>query len=334
MDSVPNGGWLDGCLNVLAGAEVLRRIADEGTPPVTVRLVDWADEEGARFGRSPSARLRPRTRWRTRTSCASSRTETASRFPTRSAPTASTSTGRSMPTASSRPRPRTSSSTSSRAPCSSRSTSRSGSCSARSAWSATASPGRARPRTRARPRWTSAATRSRARRSSPSRSATSRARRATAPCAPRAASSAGRDRHLGRGDRGAAADQRHSTQASSPRCSRAQELSRGFAEEERIDVAWERIWSIEPILSTRRSSGSPTRRSTRWRARRTGCRRGHSHDAAEVSRDGIPPSWFRPEPARPLAHEAREYHEARAPRASVAALDRLASKTIDWVAAR
>ncbi len=52
MDSVPNGGWLDGCLNVLAGVEVLRRIASEGTPPVTVRLVDWADEEGARFGRS------------------------------------------------------------------------------------------------------------------------------------------------------------------------------------------------------------------------------------------------------------------------------------------
>jgi N-carbamoyl-L-amino-acid hydrolase len=52
MDSVPNGGWLDGCLNVLAGVEVLRRVAEEGTPPLTVRLVDWADEEGARFGRS------------------------------------------------------------------------------------------------------------------------------------------------------------------------------------------------------------------------------------------------------------------------------------------
>jgi N-carbamoyl-L-amino-acid hydrolase len=52
LDSVPNGGWLDGCLNVLAGLEVLRRLAAEGTPPVTVRLVDWADEEGARFGRS------------------------------------------------------------------------------------------------------------------------------------------------------------------------------------------------------------------------------------------------------------------------------------------
>jgi N-carbamoyl-L-amino-acid hydrolase len=52
IDSVPNGGWLDGCLNVLAGVEVLRRIAEEGTPSQTVRLVNWADEEGARFGRS------------------------------------------------------------------------------------------------------------------------------------------------------------------------------------------------------------------------------------------------------------------------------------------
>ena len=54
MDSVPNGGWLDGCLNVLAGVEILRRINTQynGKPPVTVRLVDWADEEGARFGKS------------------------------------------------------------------------------------------------------------------------------------------------------------------------------------------------------------------------------------------------------------------------------------------
>src|SRR3989449_6075143 len=52
IDSVPNGGWLDGSLNVVAGVEVLRRIAEEGSPPVSVRLVNWADEEGARFGRS------------------------------------------------------------------------------------------------------------------------------------------------------------------------------------------------------------------------------------------------------------------------------------------
>ncbi len=54
MDSVPNGGWLDGSLNVFAGVEILRRIDAQyhGRPPVTVRLVDWADEEGARFGKS------------------------------------------------------------------------------------------------------------------------------------------------------------------------------------------------------------------------------------------------------------------------------------------
>lgn len=52
LDSVPNGGWLDGCLNVMAGLEVLRRFASEGKPPVTIRVVSWADEEGARFGRS------------------------------------------------------------------------------------------------------------------------------------------------------------------------------------------------------------------------------------------------------------------------------------------
>lgn len=54
LDSVPNGGWLDGALDVMVGLEVLRRISAEhsGPPPITVRLVDWADEEGARFGRS------------------------------------------------------------------------------------------------------------------------------------------------------------------------------------------------------------------------------------------------------------------------------------------
>jgi hydantoinase/carbamoylase family amidase len=52
IDSVANGGWLDGSLGVVGGLEVLRRIAASGTPPVTVRLVSWADEEGARFGPS------------------------------------------------------------------------------------------------------------------------------------------------------------------------------------------------------------------------------------------------------------------------------------------
>lgn len=54
IDSVPNGGWLDGSLDTFAGVEILRRLNAQynGRPPVTVRLVDWADEEGARFGKS------------------------------------------------------------------------------------------------------------------------------------------------------------------------------------------------------------------------------------------------------------------------------------------
>ena len=53
LDSVPNGGWLDGALGVLAGGEVLRALHRDGVDlPVSVSVVDWADEEGARFGRS------------------------------------------------------------------------------------------------------------------------------------------------------------------------------------------------------------------------------------------------------------------------------------------
>jgi allantoate deiminase len=51
LDSVPNGGWLDGCLGVMAAFEALR-MHTGSKPPVTLKLVDWADEEGARFGRS------------------------------------------------------------------------------------------------------------------------------------------------------------------------------------------------------------------------------------------------------------------------------------------
>ena len=51
LDSVPNGGWLDGPLGVLAGLEALR-IHRQRARPVTLAVVDFADEEGARFSRS------------------------------------------------------------------------------------------------------------------------------------------------------------------------------------------------------------------------------------------------------------------------------------------
>lgn len=52
IDFVPNGGWLDSCLGVAAGLEVLRHICIRGKPAVTIRLVAWAEEEGTQFGRS------------------------------------------------------------------------------------------------------------------------------------------------------------------------------------------------------------------------------------------------------------------------------------------
>ena len=318
MDSVPNGGWLDGCLNVLAGAEVLRRIAEEGTPPVTVRLVDWADEEGARFGRSLFG----------------SSAAAGSMADQDELRKLVDREGVSLPDAigafdvdldrvargarrSSTARPRTSSSTSSRARCSSRSTCRSASCSGRSASSGRASRGPARRRTPARRRWTSGATPSPGPRSSRSRSATIARETGDGAvctsggvtCRPGIVTSVVETAEQ-------LLDQRHLDAAKlASMLARAQELARRFAEEERIDVAWERIWSIEPILFDETLIGLADEaiREVSGAAHRLPS--GPLHDAAEVSRAGVPDrDAVRPEPARPLAHEARG-HEARAPRA-------------------
>ncbi|MBS1842703.1 MAG: Zn-dependent hydrolase [Acidobacteria bacterium] len=52
VDSVPNGGWLDGALGVVTALEAVRHYAAAPNHPVTLKLVDFADEEGARFGHS------------------------------------------------------------------------------------------------------------------------------------------------------------------------------------------------------------------------------------------------------------------------------------------
>ena len=130
IDSVPNGGWLDGALGVLGALEVLRAIAEAGTPPCTVTLIDFADEEGARFGRSlfGSSWLSRQHQGRRRARPARRRRRHGS--PTWSPSTASTSIepalrGAGLPTCG-----HTSSCTSSRARCSRAPVSRSGRCSA------------------------------------------------------------------------------------------------------------------------------------------------------------------------------------------------------------
>ena len=53
IDAVPDGGWLDGVLGLMTALETVRQLAKSSEPPpVTVKFVDWADEEGARFTRS------------------------------------------------------------------------------------------------------------------------------------------------------------------------------------------------------------------------------------------------------------------------------------------
>ncbi len=130
-------------------------------------------------------------------------------------------------------------------------------------------------------------------------------------------------------------DQRHLDAAKlASMLERAQELSRRFAEEERIEVEWERIWSIEPILfdetlirfcdeAIREVAGASHRLPS-----------GPLHDAAEVSRAGVPTVMLFVQSLRGLSHTKLEDTKPEHLELAVRALDRLATKTIDWVAGR
>ena len=114
---------------------------------------------------------------------------------------------------------------------------------------------------------------------------------------------------------------------------RVQELAREFAAEERIDVAWERIWSIEPILFDETLIGladEAIREVTETAYRLPS---GPLHDAAEVSRAGVPTVMLFVQSLRGLSHTKLEDTKPEHLELSVAALDRLATKTIAHVAA-
>jgi acetylornithine deacetylase/succinyl-diaminopimelate desuccinylase-like protein len=114
---------------------------------------------------------------------------------------------------------------------------------------------------------------------------------------------------------------------------RVQELAHGFAEEERIEVVWERIWSIEPILFDETLIGladEAIREVTETSYRLPS---GPLHDAAEVSRAGVPTVMVFVQSLRGLSHTKLEDTMAEHLELSVAALDRLATKTIAHVAA-
>ena len=113
----------------------------------------------------------------------------------------------------------------------------------------------------------------------------------------------------------------------------AKRASERFAEEEDIEVEWERIWNIEPILfddalleladeAIKEVAGTSHRLPS-----------GPLHDAAEVARAGIPTVMVFVQSLRGLSHTKLEDTKEEHLELAVQALDRLAAKTIDRVAA-
>ena len=334
IDSVPNGGWLDGSLNVVAGVEVLRRIASDGKPPVTVRLVNWADEEGARFGRSlfgssaAAGSMADQDELR----------QLADREGI-ALPDALTAHGVDLDTA-----------------LDARSELESASAYIelhieqgpvleslglplgvvlgtfgverhRITWHGQAAHAGSTPMNKRRDALAGAAKlaleiRDIARRTGGGAVCTSGA----VVCKPGIVTSVVETAEQ-------LLDQRDlNAQRLGAMLAEAKAASERFAAEESLEVDWERIWSIEPILfdetligfceeAIRDVAGNPYRLPS-----------GPLHDAAEVSRAGIPTVMLFVQSLRGLSHTKLENTREEHLELAVSALDRLASKTIDWVA--
>src|SRR6476620_2083104 len=336
MDSVPNGGWLDGCLNVLAGAEVLRRIAEEGTPPVAIRLVNWADEEGARFGRSLFG-----------SSAAAGSMSDQDELRQLADPD-----GVSLPEALAAFGVDLDSASAARAAL--------GSAAAylelhieqgpvlesielplgvvlgtfgverhRITWHGQAAHAGSTPMDRRRDALAGAAKlaleiREIAKRAGDGAVCTS----GGVVCKPGIVTSVVETAEQ-------LLDQRNMDAAVLARMlSEAQEAADRFAAEENVEVEWSRIWNIQPILfdetlvgfaedAVREVSGTSHRLPS-----------GPLHDAAEVARAGVPTVMLFVQSLRGLSHTKLEDTKPEHLELAVSALDRLASKTIDWTAPR
>ena len=115
---------------------------------------------------------------------------------------------------------------------------------------------------------------------------------------------------------------------------RAQELvADGSRRRSAIEVDWERIWSIEPILFDETLIGFADEAIREVAGTSHRLPSGPLHDAAEVARAGVPTVMLFVQSLRGLSHTKLEDTKTEHLELAVAALDRLASKTIDWVAA-
>jgi N-carbamoyl-L-amino-acid hydrolase len=112
----------------------------------------------------------------------------------------------------------------------------------------------------------------------------------------------------------------------------AKGASERFAGEERIDVEWDRIWSIEPILFDETLIGFADEAVTEIARASHRLPSGPLHDAAEVARAGVPTVMLFVQSLRGLSHTKLEDTKEEHLELSVAALDGLVSRTIEWVA--
>ena len=335
MDSVPNGGWLDGSLNVLAGVEVLRRISEGGEPPVTVRLVNWADEEGARFGRSlfdssaASGSMRDQDELRTlvdkngeslpeslaahgvdldRALDAGGELESAPAYLELHIEQGPVLESLGLPLGVV--------------------LGTFGVERHRVTWRGQAAHAGSTPMGERRDALAGAAKlaleiREIAARTGDGAVCTS----GGVVCRPGIVTSVVETAEQ-------LLDQRHlDAEKLASMLAQAKEASERFAAEERIDVEFERIWSIEPILFDETLLGfcEDAVREVAGTAHRLPS--GLLHDAAEVSRAGVPTVMMFVQSLRGLSHTKLEDTKAEHLELAVAALDRLAAKTIDWVTA-
>ena len=334
IDSVPNGGWLDGSLNVVAGAEVVRRLAGQGTPPVTIRLVNWADEEGARFGRSLFGS----------SAAAGSMTDQDDLRALRdrdgiALPDALAANGVDLDRALDARRQLENAAAYLELHIEQGPVLESmgiplgavlgtyGVERWRITWTGQAAHAGSTPMDRRRDALAGAAKlaleiRDIAARVGDGAVCTS----GGVVCRPGIVTSVVETAEQ-------LLDQRHLDAASLAELLRqAQDASRRFADEERIEVDWERIWNIEPILFDETLIGfcDDACREVAGVSHRLPS--GPLHDAAEVARAGVPTVMLFVQSLRGLSHTKLEDTKEEHLEQCVAALDRLADKTIAWVA--
>jgi len=128
-------------------------------------------------------------------------------------------------------------------------------------------------------------------------------------------------------------DQRHLDAAKlASMLAEAKAASKRIAEEENIDVEWQRIWNIEPILFDERLIELAEEAVNEVAGTSHRLPSGPLHDAAEVARAGVPTVMLFVQSLRGLSHTNLEDTKEEHLELSVRALDGLATKTIDLVA--